>query len=67
MRYRLRTLLIVLALGPALLAWAWLASVDLRKEWRQCFLVEAQLRTVDGDVKSIGDLRRRKTGLPLRP
>ena len=29
MRYRLRTLLIVLALGPPVLAWAWLNSVPL--------------------------------------
>jgi hypothetical protein len=35
MRYRLRTLLIVLALGPVVLWVAWLASIEIADRYRR--------------------------------
>jgi hypothetical protein len=48
MRYRLRTLLIVLALGPMVLAGAWLAYQEYRQQSEVVMISGFTLMGIDG-------------------
>jgi hypothetical protein len=60
MRYRLHTLLIAMAIGPIVLAWAWLAVAGLRPVSRAMALEVAigiSLSTVAGFVMFLAAVR----------
>jgi len=58
MRYRLRTLLIVLALGPPVLAGAWLAypkAVERYRQWQLDRLLQQIAATLKPNSSGLGE------------
>ncbi len=67
MRFRLRTLMIVLALGPIVLAWAWLRYDHWNREREAQLEFDAVLRHPDPTLSSEGNPFLRDMQNPPKP